>query len=59
MIALALAVLIQKVGTVWCLRILGFATIGFVVPAAMLVKERSPKRSKAAVEWYVNDSLLA
>lgn len=50
-IALLLGFLITKVGTAWCLRILGLLTIICVVPAAWFIKERPGRKSTATIEW--------
>ncbi|KAF2222349.1 major facilitator superfamily transporter, partial [Elsinoe ampelina] len=44
--------LIDKLGTAWAYRVLGFITLATGLPAAWLIKERVPIRRPAAfVEW--------
>ncbi|MCJ1296067.1 hypothetical protein MMC34_007632 [Xylographa carneopallida] len=50
-ISLAMNSVVEKVGPAWTFRILGLATLGTGLPAAWLIKERSPIRSATFVEW--------
>ncbi|MCJ1396541.1 hypothetical protein MMC18_009432 [Xylographa bjoerkii] len=50
-ISLVMNSVIEKVGPAWTFRILGLATLGTGLPAAWLIKERSPIRSATFVEW--------
>lgn len=50
-ISLALNKVIGKVGPAWTFRILGFATLATGLPAAWLIKERSPIRTTTFIEW--------
>ncbi|KAL7807918.1 MFS general substrate transporter [Trichoderma aethiopicum] len=43
--------LIQRLGTAWAYRILGFVTLATGLPAAWLVKERSPVKTASFIEW--------
>ncbi|KAL7811380.1 MFS general substrate transporter [Trichoderma gracile] len=42
---------IQRLGTPWAYRILGFVTLATGLPAAWLVKERSPVKTASFIEW--------
>ncbi|KAL2048725.1 hypothetical protein ABVK25_011042 [Lepraria finkii] len=50
-ITLVMNSVIEKVGPAWTFRILGLATLGTGLPAAWLIKERSPIRTATFVEW--------
>ena len=50
-ISFATSGLIQRVGTAWTYRILGFLTLVTGLPAAWLIKERVPISSTAFIEW--------
>lgn len=42
---------IRRLGTAWAYRILGFVTLATGLPAAWLVKERSPVKTASFIEW--------
>lgn len=50
-ISLALDAVIQRLGTAWAYRILGLATLLTGLPAAWLVRERSPVKTAGFIEW--------
>lgn len=50
-ISLVMNSVIEKVGPAWTFRILGLTTLVTGLPAAWLIKERSPIRSTTFVEW--------
>ena len=52
-ISFMLDALINKVGPPWTFRTIGFLTLGTGLPAAWMIKERSPIRSPTFIEWYV------
>ena len=43
--------LIQRVGPAWTYRTLGIMTLGTGLPAACLIKERTPIRGTTFIEW--------
>ena len=45
--------LIQRLGTAWTFRILGFMTLATGLPAAWLIKDRGQMRKLAFVDLYV------
>lgn len=45
-------IIIQRVSPAWTFRILGFLTLAIGLPAAWLIKERSPVRNATFIEWY-------
>lgn len=45
--------LLDKMGTAWTFRILGFITLGTGLPAAYLIKQRVPIHPTKFIEWYV------
>jgi MFS family permease len=47
----ALDAIIQRLGTAWAYRILGLVTLLTGLPAAWLVKERSPVKNAGFIEW--------
>lgn len=47
----ALQALIERLGTAWAYRILGLVTLLTGLPAAWLVKERSPVKTPGFIEW--------
>lgn len=47
----ALDAIIQRLGTAWAYRILGLVTLLTGLPAAWLVKERSPVKTAGFIEW--------
>ncbi|KAM0263155.1 hypothetical protein ACHAQJ_001310 [Trichoderma viride] len=49
--SIALDAIIQRLGTAWAFRILGLVTLATGLPAAWLVKERSPVKSVGFIEW--------
>ncbi|ROT34440.1 MFS general substrate transporter [Sodiomyces alkalinus F11] len=49
--SLVLDSLIQKYGPAWTYRVLGLATLVTGLPAAWMIKERTPIRTTALVEW--------
>lgn len=51
----ALESIIRKVGTPWAYRALGLTTLLTGIPAAWLIKERSPARAAGFIEWSVSD----
>ena len=50
-ITLVMNSVIEKVGPAWTFRVLGLATLGTGLPAAWLIKERSPIRTATFIEW--------
>lgn len=52
-ISVVMDILIQRVDPAWNFRILGFLTLATGLPAAWLIKERSPVRNATFTEWYV------
>ena len=50
-IAISLNFLLESVGSAWCFRILGIATIVCVVPAAWVIRERPGPKSRTVIEW--------
>ena len=47
---------LDKMGTAWTFRILGFITLGSGLPAAYLIKQRVPIHPTKFIEWYVHCS---
>lgn len=43
--------LLETLGTAWTFRILGSMTLITALPAAYLIKERTPIRSTQFIEW--------
>ena len=52
-ISFMLDALIHKVGPAWTFRIIGLLTLGTGLPAAWMIRERSPIRSPTFIEWCV------
>jgi nitrate/nitrite transporter NarK len=51
-ISVSLDALIQKLGTAWAYRILGFTTLATGIPAAWLIRERNrAMRTPGFIEW--------
>lgn len=50
-ISLSLDALIRRLGTAWAYRILGLVTLLTGLPAAWLVRERSPVKNAGFIEW--------
>ncbi|GME25407.1 major facilitator superfamily transporter [Neofusicoccum parvum] len=49
--SLAMERLIEEVGTAWTFRVIGLLTLGTCLPAAWLLKERTPIQSKKFIDW--------
>ena len=56
-LSIALEALISRVGTAWMFRVLGLVTLGTGLPAAWMVKERTPLRNAPFVELSMFKSL--
>ena len=56
-LAIALEALIQRVGIPWMFRILGLVTLSTGLPAAWLIKERSPPRNAPFIDLSMFRSL--
>ncbi|UKZ72292.1 uncharacterized protein TrAtP1_013236 [Trichoderma atroviride] len=50
-ISLSMDALIRRLGTAWAYRILGLVTLLTGLPAAWLVRERSPVKNAGFIEW--------
>ncbi|KAK1242994.1 hypothetical protein MKX08_005806 [Trichoderma sp. CBMAI-0020] len=50
-ISLSMDALIRRLGTAWAYRILGLVTLLTGLPAAWLVRERSPVKTAGFIEW--------
>lgn len=55
--SVALEALIQRLGIPWMYRVLGLLTLATGLPAAWLIKERSPPRNAPFVDWAMFRSL--
>lgn len=55
--AVAVQLLIDKVGIPWTFRTIGLITLATGVPAALLVRERAPYNSSAYVDWSLFKSI--
>ena len=49
--ALVIQALIDRIGIPWALRIVGFIAVATGVPAAVMIKERTPSRRSSFVDW--------
>jgi nitrate/nitrite transporter NarK len=49
--SLAMEKLVQQTGPAWTFRIIGLVTLATGLPAAWLIKERSPVRRKTFIDW--------
>jgi nitrate/nitrite transporter NarK len=49
--SLAMEKLVQRCGPAWTFRIIGLITLATGLPAAWLIKERSPVRRKTFIDW--------
>jgi MFS transporter, MCT family, solute carrier family 16 (monocarboxylic acid transporters), member 3 len=56
-LSIALEALIQSLGISWMYRVLGLLTLATGLPAAWLIKERSPPRNAPFVDWDMFRSL--
>jgi hypothetical protein len=45
--------LLRKLGPAWTFRVIGFLTLSTGLPAAWLLKERTPVRSRRLVDWHL------
>ncbi|KAF2099591.1 putative monocarboxylate transporter [Rhizodiscina lignyota] len=52
-ISFAMDGLLQKLGPAWTFRVIGFVTLATGLPAAWLVKERTPIRNRALIDRYL------
>lgn len=53
-ISFALEAMINRLGLGWAYRVLGILTVATGLPAAYLIKERTPYTRTTFVEWYDN-----
>ncbi|KAF2431861.1 MFS general substrate transporter [Tothia fuscella] len=50
-ISVGMEKMVQQVGPAWTFRIIGLLTLATGLPAAWMIKERSPVRKKTFIEW--------
>lgn len=51
-ISLSMSAIVNKLGTEWTFRLIGLITLATGLPAAWLIKERSPIQATQFIEWY-------
>ena len=59
MISLVMDVMIHHIGPAWTFRTLGLLTLSTALPAAWLIRERTPIQSDTFIEWYLSLSYLS
>ena len=52
-------VMIQHIGPAWTFRILGLMALSTALPAAWLIRERTPIQSDTFIEWYPSLTYLS
>lgn len=52
-ISLVMDVMIQHIGPAWTFRTLGLMTLSTALPAAWLIRERTPIQSDTFIEWHL------
>ena len=53
-ISLVMDVMIHHIGPAWTFRTLGLLTLSTALPAAWLIRERTPIQSDTFIEWYLS-----
>ena len=59
MISLVMDVMIHHIGPAWTFRTLGLLTLSTALPAAWLIRERTPIQSDMFIEWYLSLTQLS
>jgi len=57
-ISLSMSAIVERLGTAWAFRLIGLVMLATGLPAAWLIKERTPVRASTIVEWLVKSKLL-